>query len=198
MRCWTAAAVLVVKDWRSAQWIKKRPTGRFFKVQSSKRKVQILCRYATSFIYWIATPSAMARNESEYVKTSASAVWTNTRIRTGRISARATQQQKRDCHVTLAMTKMWHCLGFSDHPAAARHPSNGGELGMVLYFLFSCFNMLSFPYFFFVIPWLDHGIQVMGAVAQRHISHSLDRHGRVAPSRWQGTNNDHTLLSLRA
>ena len=31
--------------------------------------------------------------------------------------------------------------------------------------------MLSFPYFFFVIPWLDHGIQVMGVVAQRQISH---------------------------
>ncbi len=27
-----------------------------------------------------------------------------------------------------------YCLGFSDHPAAARHPSNGGELGVVLYF----------------------------------------------------------------
>ena len=34
-----------------------------------------------------------------------------------------------------------------------------------------------------VILGLDHGIQVMEAVAQRHISHSLDRHGRAAPSR---------------
>ena len=87
------------------------------------------------------------------------------------------------CGAAYPGTEWERVLVFSDHPAAARHPSNGGELGMVLYFLFSCFNMLSFPYFFFVIPWLDHGIQVMGAVAQRHISHSLDRHGRVAPSR---------------
>ena len=34
-------------------------------VQSSKCKVQILCRCATSFIYWIATPSAMARNDKK-------------------------------------------------------------------------------------------------------------------------------------
>ena len=34
-----------------------------------------------------------------------------------------------------------------------------------------------------VIPGLDPGIQVIKPVAQRHISHPLDRHGRVAPSR---------------
>ena len=34
-----------------------------------------------------------------------------------------------------------------------------------------------------VILGLDPRIQVMEAVAQRHISHSLDRHGRTAPSR---------------
>ncbi len=51
-----------------------------------------------------------------------------------------------DCFAALAMTGMcgaaylgteWELvLELSDHPAAARHPSNGGELGMVLYFLF--------------------------------------------------------------
>ena len=46
-------------------------------------------------------------------------------------------------------------------------------------------QFLSALFFFCVIPWLDHGIQVMGLVATRPISHSLDRHGRVAPSRWQ-------------
>ena len=50
-----------------------------------------------------------------------------------------------DCFAALAMTGMcgaaylgagWqYCLGFSDHPAAARHPSNGGELGMALFIL---------------------------------------------------------------
>ena len=35
----------------------------------------------------------------------------------------------------LAMTKMLHFLDHSDHPAAARHPSNGGELGTVLFIL---------------------------------------------------------------
>ena len=34
-----------------------------------------------------------------------------------------------------------------------------------------------------VILGLDPRIQVMEAVATRHISHSLDRHGRAAPSR---------------
>ena len=34
-----------------------------------------------------------------------------------------------------------------------------------------------------VIPGLDPGIQVIKPVAQRPISHSLDRHSRVAPSR---------------
>ena len=39
-----------------------------------------------------------------------------------------------DCHATLAMTEVLLFLDHSDHPAAARHPSNGGELGTVLYF----------------------------------------------------------------
>ena len=30
---------------------------------------------------------------------------------------------------------MQHFLEFSDHPAAARHPSNGGELGVVLFII---------------------------------------------------------------
>ena len=48
-----------------------------------------------------------------------------------------------DCFVSLAMTGMcgaaylgteWELvLELSDHPAAARHPSNGGELGVVLF-----------------------------------------------------------------
>ena len=33
------------------------------------------------------------------------------------------------------MTGVWHFLAFSDHPAAARHPSNGGELGVVLFII---------------------------------------------------------------
>ena len=39
-----------------------------------------------------------------------------------------------DCFAALAMTRMWRFLEVSDHPAAARHPSNGGELGALLYF----------------------------------------------------------------
>ena len=38
-----------------------------------------------------------------------------------------------DCHATLAMTEVLLFLDHSDHPAAARHPSNGGELGTVLF-----------------------------------------------------------------
>ena len=33
------------------------------------------------------------------------------------------------------MTELLLFLAFSDHPAAARHPSNGGELGTVLFIL---------------------------------------------------------------
>ena len=32
-------------------------------------------------------------------------------------------------------------LAFSDHPAAARHPSNGGELGALLYFFILTFHV---------------------------------------------------------
>ena len=56
-----------------------------------------------------------------------------------------------DCFAMLAMTEVcgaaypgteWErILAFSDHPAAARHPSNGGELGTVLYFLLCSINV---------------------------------------------------------
>ena len=36
---------------------------RFYKVQSAGFKVQMLCRIRDYIIYWIATPSAMARND---------------------------------------------------------------------------------------------------------------------------------------
>ena len=39
------------------------------------------------------------------------------------------------------MTEVLHFLDHSDHPAAARHPSNGGELGTVLNFLLCSINV---------------------------------------------------------
>ena len=38
------------------------------------------------------------------------------------------------CGAAYPGTEWERVLVFSDHPAATRHPSNGGELGMVLYF----------------------------------------------------------------
>ena len=62
-------------DW-CGNWLLKKnaPRGVFFKVQSSEFKVQILCRIRDGIIYWIATVAALPRDESEYVKTSNSAV----------------------------------------------------------------------------------------------------------------------------
>ncbi len=39
-----------------------------------------------------------------------------------------------DCFAALAMTRMWHILVFSDHPAAARHPSIEGNLAQCFIF----------------------------------------------------------------
>ena len=43
----------------------------------------MMCRIRDGINDWIATVAMLPRDESEYVKTSNSAVWTNTRIRTG-------------------------------------------------------------------------------------------------------------------
>ena len=45
------------------------------------------------------------------------------------------------CGAAYPGTEWERVLVFSDHPAAARHPSNGGELGMVLYFLLCSINV---------------------------------------------------------
>ena len=39
------------------------------------------------------------------------------------------------CGAAYPGTEWERVLAFSDHPAAARHPSNGGELGMVLFII---------------------------------------------------------------
>ena len=39
-----------------------------------------------------------------------------------------------DCFAMLAMTRMWHFLDHSDHPAAARHPSIEGNLAQCFIF----------------------------------------------------------------
>ena len=45
------------------------------------------------------------------------------------------------CGAAYPGTEWERVLVFSDHPAAARHPSNGGELGVVLYFLLCSINV---------------------------------------------------------
>ena len=45
------------------------------------------------------------------------------------------------CGAAYPGTEWERVLVFSDHPAAARHPSNGGELGTVLYFLLCSINV---------------------------------------------------------
>ena len=52
-------------------------------------------------------------------------------------------------------------LELSDHPAAARHPSNGGELGALLYFF-----ILNFQYIVIAREHRDRGDPVSNKVAR--------------------------------
>ena len=117
----------------------------FYRVQSSKFRVQMMCRIRDKF--YLLDCHAICVNKYEDTH------------RAHKRPSDTTTKKRLPRHLRwLAMTRVWLVLALilssrgsiatvaiqcvkmrlflelSDHPAAARHPSNGGELGTVLYF----------------------------------------------------------------